>query len=95
MRQCAVVKLTLLRQVLISPTAATSILAAQRQKSQSADTATQEIQVYSNILSEQQRQLQYQILVLKCLHSHRMPDQMVGLRMLRNERRSTMHWACK
>ena len=51
MRQCAVVKLSLLRQVLISPTAATSILAAQRQKSQSADTATQEIQVYSNILS--------------------------------------------
>lgn len=71
MRQCTVVKLTLLRQVMISPAAASTILATQRSK-------MQEKQVFCNMLQNQQTQLQYQIMVLKYLHSRRMPDEMVG-----------------
>lgn len=71
MRQCSVVKLTLLRQVVISPAVAQSILATQRSK-------MQEKQVFCNMLQNQQTQLQYQIMVLKYLHSRRMPNDMVG-----------------
>ena len=38
----------------------------------------QEKQVFCNMLQNQQTQLQYQIMVLKYLHSRRMPDEMVG-----------------
>lgn len=85
MRQCTVVKLTLLRQVVISPAAASSILATQRSK-------MQEKQVFCNMLQSQQTQLTYQIMVLKYLHSRRMPNEMVGKGRGINGRLSTTHW---
>ena len=61
----------------ISAAAAMSQLPA---KPAPAPQVPQEIQVFSEMRSDQLHQLQYQIMVLRYLQGRRMPDQNVGAR---------------
>lgn len=74
MKHCQTVRLSLLRHVPIS--AASAGVAAVQKPMQPMP---QEIQVYSEMRSDQLHQLQYQIMVLRYLQGRRMPDQNVGV----------------
>ena len=82
MKHCSTVHLSLLRHVPISAAAAMSQLPA---KPAPAPQVPQEIQVFSEMRSDQLHQLQYQIMVLRYLQGRRMPDQNVGARRGREE----------
>lgn len=72
MKHCQTVRLSLLRHVQISASSA-GVTATQKP----VQPAPQEIQVYSEMRSDQLHQLQYQIMVLRYLQGRRMPDQNV------------------
>ena len=75
MKHCSTVRLSLLRHVPISAATAMSQIPAKP-----APQVPQEIQVFSEMRSDQLHQLQYQIMVLRYLQGRRMPDQNVGVR---------------